>query len=341
MKPTLIVFSSGKSLPVANGIRDNLHDVFKVEIWSEGLFDEHNTIPLWVFLKKLMCYDFAAVVLGDDDVRRKHGSTTDEMVPRDNVIFELGATMARLGPQKTLIFTPTGRSVTLPSYFKGVLVNSYDPDPDSRGSFRSATGGACERIKRHLETLSEDAFHSDLPAQGLAIGYFNNFIKSVYDGLREPQALELPDLLPWNPESGFTVTTFVPEDIIDRAAADRLLKSTGAQNVIVRLFRDRDVSCYVLPRSSEDDPLHIVDIPTTLLTASKVIESIDSFWGNFGDTHFQRQLQHRELLSFARKLRSMRASSHFDPRIVFVEPLANWENHRDHLKATRPPILQS
>ncbi|GAA5142486.1 hypothetical protein GCM10023213_28530 [Prosthecobacter algae] len=147
MKPSIIIFSSKKSLPVAEGIRDNLQDAFIPELWTEGLFDEHNTIPLWVFLKKLMCYDCAAVVLGDDDIRHKEGKGESEAVPRDNVIFELGAALARIGPQKTFIFTPEDKNVLLPSYFRGVMVKGYRQDAGAtmddgplmrKGSSRSA-----------------------------------------------------------------------------------------------------------------------------------------------------------------------------------------------------------
>lgn len=339
MKPSIIIFSSKKSLPVAEGIRDNLQDVFHPELWTEGLFDEHNTIPLWVFLKKLMCYDCAAVVLGDDDVRQKEGLGDDELVPRDNVIFELGAAMARMGPQKTFIFTPADKNVILPSYFRGVMVKRYRHETGARGDYKASTGSACGDVKRHLKTLKEDAFHSDLPAQGLAIGYFANFIERLYKGLREDQDLELPIKLPWKPSCGFTVTSFIPDGIISRASADRKLKELGATNVLVRLFRDRDMSVYALPRATDHDPLHILDIPTTLLTSGKVIEKIDSFWGNFGDTLFQQQLLRREQISFSRKLRSLRLEADFDERIAFIEPLANSHTQLQIIQGQRPPLL--
>lgn len=339
MKPTIIIFSSKKSLPVAEGIRDNLQQVFETELWTEGLFDENNTIPLWAFLKKLMCYDCAAVVLGDDDVRQKEGSGTKESVPRDNVIFELGAAMARMGPQKTFVFTPSDKNIVLPSYFRGVLVKEYRQDPGARGCYKASTGSACAEIKRAMTTLTEDAFHSDLPAQGLAIGYFNNFIERLYRELREDQVLQLPDNKTWNPACGFTVTSFIPDNIITRESADRKLRELGATNVLVRLSRDRDMSVYAMPRASEDDPVHILDIPTTLLTSSKVIEKIDAFWGNFGDVLFQERLQQRELLSFTRKLRSMRQQQDLDDRIFFVEPLSRSQAHLKAIHDQKPPLM--
>jgi hypothetical protein len=255
------------------------------------------------------------------------------------VIFELGASMARMGPQKTFIFAPADKNVTLPTYFKGVMLQPYQHRPDARGNFQGSTGAACAAIKRHLTTLSEDAFHSDLPAQGLAIGYFANFIERLYRGLREDQTLELPNRLQWTPNCGFTVTSFIPSENISRESADRILKEMNAANVLVKLFRDRDMSVYALPRLTETAPLHILDVPTTLLTSAKVIEKIDAFWGNFGDTLFQKQLQVREQVSFRRKLRSLTSEKSFDSRIVFVEDLADWKSHITMLQGSIPPLL--
>lgn len=339
MKPTIIIFSSTKSLPVAEGIRDNLQETFETELWTEGLFDEHNTIPLLVFLKKLMCYDCAAVILGDDDLRQKEGTGPTESVPRDNVIFELGAAMARMGPQKTFVFTPADRNVSLPSYFRGVMVKVYHQHTGPRGCYKASTGSACGDIRRCVKTMKEDAFHSDLPAQGLAIGYFNNFIERLYRELRDDQDLPLNDPREWKPSCGFTVTSFIPDNIITRESADRKLRDLGAINVMVRLSRDRDMSVYALPRDSLTDPLHIVDIPTTLLTSTKIIENIDAFWGNFGDVDFQKRLQRRELISFTRKLRSMRQQSDFDSKIFFVEPLAQSQAHLQAIQLQKPPTL--
>lgn len=339
MKPTIIIFSSTKSLPVAEGIRDNLQEAFETELWTEGLFDEHNAIPLMVFLKKLMCYDCAAVVLGDDDVRQKEGVGAAEFVPRDNVIFELGAAMARMGPQKTFVFTPAGRNVSLPSYFRGVMVKMYQQHPGPRGCYKASTGSACGDIKRSVKTLREDAFHSDLPAQGLAIGYFNNFIERLYLELRDEQILELPEPAGWDSSCGFTITSLIPESIITRESADRKLRELGATNVMVRLSRDRDMSVYAMPRESRSDPLHLVDIPTTLLTSTKIIANIDAYWGNFGDVEFQERLQRRELISFSRKLRSMRQQLDLDNKLFYVEPLAQFQTHFQAIQNNKPPLM--
>jgi predicted nucleotide-binding protein len=70
-KPELVVFSSGKVAQsgVTDAIRDELaRRDFSVTLWKEGFFPA-NEQALRAFLKKLLCFDAAVLVLGDDDIR--------------------------------------------------------------------------------------------------------------------------------------------------------------------------------------------------------------------------------------------------------------------------------
>src|SRR5205807_8472644 len=122
---------SSKLVPIAEAIRDNLAFArgeelsFEVTPWTEGFF-RSNEIPLNRFLKNLLRFDAAVVVLGADDLRESEKDAGARVyVPRDNVIFELGACMSRLGTQKTFIVVPETPEVVLPSYFKGIYPLKY------------------------------------------------------------------------------------------------------------------------------------------------------------------------------------------------------------------------
>jgi predicted nucleotide-binding protein len=201
-KPHAIIFSSRKSLPVAEGVKLNLEPDFTADTWTENFFDAINTPPLNTFLKKLLCYDLAVLVLGDDDIQLQPDGATQVFVPRDNVIFELGATMARMGTQKTFLLAPEDPPVKLPSYFKGLDPLTYQKRDD--GNFSAGTGAACIRIRDRIRGLEQDAFHSDLPALGLAQGYFFNFVLPIHNTLRENQAVRFANAMSeWKPEHGF------------------------------------------------------------------------------------------------------------------------------------------
>lgn len=331
-KPHVIIFSSGKAIHIAEGVKLNLEHHYTTDIWTENFFDENNTPPLNTFLKKLLCFDIAVLVLGDDDLQLAPGNGAATAVPRDNVIFELGATMARMGTKKTFLLTPEEPKVKLPTYFKGLDPLPYAKRDD--GNHVAGTGAACIQIRNRIESLDEDAFHSDLPALGLAYGYFYNFILPIHTTLREPQLLHLGESnSAWEPKHGFTLTVVIPDTLMNRQSIDELLVGeTGTTNAHVLLKDGRDMSVYVLPRATESSPLHILDIPTTLLTSEKIIRRVDSFWGG-GDRAFKEVLMRREISAFARRIRGLIIEEQLSKRRIHVVEISKLNEHITALSA--------
>ena len=324
-KPHAAIFSSGKSVPFAEGAKLNLERDFTVDLWTENFFDGNNTLPLNTFLKKLLCYDLAVLVLGDDDVQLEKGGNGQVWVPRDNVIFELGATMARMGTQKTFLLTPEAPAVKLPTYFTGVDPLTYQKRED--GNHAAGTGGACIKIRDRMRRLEQDAFHSDLPALGLAYGYFFNFVLAVHSTLREIQTVRFSKSeTSWMPQHGFRLSIVIPEALMTRHRIDDFMADVGAENVHILLKDGRDVSVYALPRVIPDAPLEILDIPTTLLTSEKIIQRVDSFWGG-GDRAFKETLMRREIAAFARRIRGLIIEEQLSERRIQVVEISKLKEH--------------
>src|ERR1700753_4461331 len=131
MKPQIVIFSSSSALGIANALHQNLKEKFTCHLWKGEFFGENKTTPLWTFFKKLFQYDYVVLVLSDDNFIKladSEGKDVSVATPKDNVIFELGACMARLGPQKTIMVTPDRPTVRLPSYFDTVdtLIFRYE-----------------------------------------------------------------------------------------------------------------------------------------------------------------------------------------------------------------------
>ena len=314
-KPRLIVFSSGKAIKVAEAVKQNLERGFVVDVWTENFFDDNNSPPLNTFLKKLMCYDVAVLILGDDDVQLSTVDGKPINVPRDNVIFELGATMARMGTRKTFLLTPEEPHVKLPTYFKGIEPLTYCKRSDE--NYVSGTGSACAQIRDRVAKLDQDAFHSDLPAVGLAYGYYFNLIKPLDIALRQPQTLRIKDKdWMWKPEDKFAVTIVMPSELMNRDRITAFMGQIGATNVLIKGGLSRDVSVYALP-PKENNLLRVLDIPTTLLTSERVIRRVDNFWGG-GDRHFKELLTTREINGFARRLRGLIEEEQLDPECFQV-----------------------
>jgi len=303
-KPTLVVFSSGKLVNIAEAIRDNLARdraegvTFEVTPWTEGFF-RSNEISLNTFLKNLLRFDAAVVILGADDLRQstKDGGATLH-VPRDNVIFELGACMARLGTQKTFIVIPETPEIVLPSYFEGIYPLKYETRQD--GNRDASVGQACRAIREQFAALDRNAYYSDLPAQGLAFGYFFNFVSPVYKRLRTCEnPLDVDGH--WLPTCKFSVKVVIPREFLGRDKVDEACTDRGLVKLDLKLMDGRNISVYRKRRSDPTQPLEIFDIPTTLLTSRRVIERVDAFWGT-GERKFKEQLERREITNFCRAI---------------------------------------
>ncbi len=314
MKPYIVIFSSSGSLPVAEGVHTNLTDDFTIHLWKGDFFGDNHTTPLWTFFKKLFHYDYAIIVLSNDNmVSYVTEDGTQIYGPKDNVIFELGATMAKLGPQKTIILLPDDPKVKLPSYFDDVkpLVFTYHNQLTYTEQEKlDATAAAAKGIKDVLDSLTFDSFHSELPAQGLAHAYLNNFLLSLWK-VKQPQELLINGKsLLWRPENGITVTVIMPAEIMGRQDADAFLTAQqGCYKTSFVADDGRHIGIYVLPRENELAPLHILDIPTTLLTAQNIIGLIERFWREKDnekvletDNDFIASLKSKEIVNFRRTL---------------------------------------
>ncbi len=148
IKPTLFIGSSTEGLPLARALQAGLHEEVEVALWDEGVFTLGAT-----FIESLVAalprFDFAALLLTPDDAVLSRD--TRVFGPRDNVIFELGLFMGRLGRERTFIVQPRGDVVTLPSDLAGVSAASYEwADAQSPAA---AMGPPCVRIQAAIRTL--------------------------------------------------------------------------------------------------------------------------------------------------------------------------------------------
>ena len=256
-----LVLSSGKSLEAAKALASSLDAHFPTTAYN-SFFDRNNETILNEFLKKLLLVDVAVLILGADDLLKEDKDGKEIYVPRDNVIFELGAVMARLGMKRVFVVMPKDPQVKKLSYLNSILPLNVPDDGDWTQ--------VAAQIVDSLKKLDEDLFHSDLPALGLVQGYFFNFVKPVITTLTQPQCVrfEKSGSSEWDPGDGWTFTIIIPEKPMGRGDVDDLCKETlGTENVSVALNDGRDISVYALPRPGPNAPLHLLDVPTTLLTS--------------------------------------------------------------------------
>lgn len=114
---SIFVGSSSEALPEAKAIKSVLAKFFKTDLWNERLF-ELGEDTLSNLLRFVQCYDFAALILSEDDITTSRKDTL--RAPRDNVIFELGLFMGALGRRRVFpIVIRTKRTPKIPSDLLG------------------------------------------------------------------------------------------------------------------------------------------------------------------------------------------------------------------------------
>jgi len=137
-RPNIFIASSKEALKIAYAVKSNFDAKADVDIWSENIF-KANRNYLDTLLNRASFYDFViAVFTGDDEaiIREKQVKVT-----RDNVIFEFGLFLGRLGPNRTFLVLEEG--VELFSDWSAIEVAKFR----KRDNLVAAVGNACSRIR--------------------------------------------------------------------------------------------------------------------------------------------------------------------------------------------------
>lgn len=122
-KLRVFVLSSVEALPIARALQNAFEfDPFTVIVWTDGVF-KVSSYPLDSLEEQLDESDFAIAVAAADDVTISRNTAWP--APRDNVTFELGFFMGRLGRERTFLLEPRGEEIKLPSDLAGLTTLSY------------------------------------------------------------------------------------------------------------------------------------------------------------------------------------------------------------------------
>lgn len=141
----VFIISSAEALPVARIIQNALAHDFLVTLWTDGVF-RATSYALDSLESAVDDSDFAIAVAHSDDLTLFRGE--DWPVPRDNVVFELGLFMGRLGRKRAILMEPREDKVKLPSDLSGVTTIPYSHEPGKDAAARMAP--ACNILRDHI-----------------------------------------------------------------------------------------------------------------------------------------------------------------------------------------------
>ncbi len=148
-KIRVFIISSVEALDVARTVQNAFaHDPFTTVIWTDGVFKiSHYTVQS--LEDELDNSDFAIAIAHADDMTEFRGKAWP--TPRDNVVFELGLFMGRLGKARAILMEPRDEGVKLPSDLAGITTIPYRFEKGKDAS--SMMGPACNALRDHILCL--------------------------------------------------------------------------------------------------------------------------------------------------------------------------------------------
>lgn len=195
MKPKIFIGSSVEGLNVAYAIQQNLTHNAESTVWDQGVFELSKT-TIESLNAIVNSVDFAILVFSPDDEIVMRGEATS--VVRDNVLFELGLFIGKLGRERVFFVVPEGSDMRIPTDLVGVTPGHYDPKREDK-SYQAATGAVCNQIRNQIKAVGpligaaaeSDPDESSDKEETESIEWLHDFIDKDYVSAKEKLEKEL------------------------------------------------------------------------------------------------------------------------------------------------------
>lgn len=307
MKARIFIGSSKEGLDIAEYVKSVLESQFDCYLWTDDVF-KFNVSFLDTLLKEASLFDFGILIATKDDILHSRDQLFDS--PRDNVVFEFGLFIGRLGPSRAFVIQENGTK--LPTDLLGITVPQFERTPNlaDSDSLNNEIGRIVKTIEEKI-TLGELGL---LPSTALAIGYFYNFVTIVGEWIQLHNELIIEETRFTNFEFNIVIPKDLDADIKKRSTV--YFKKHGLKEIKLDTT-GRSFPVFVTYDESNTNLLRLYDMPTTLGGIDKAIE-LYMRKGHIGKTSQQKLLEERELRNFQTTLQNLIDNDPFCKDVVKI-----------------------
>lgn len=304
-KKRIFIGSSSEELNLAEVAKGILEPEFEVTIWNDTIWDtavfKINNNFLHDLLKATLQYDFGLLLGTTDDkviVREK-----EMLQSRDNVLFELGLFMGRLGLSKCAFVVE--KELKILSDIKGFSLAEFSKD--EIGSFENAISTVASLFRGQ-----RDSSVNFFPSSTLASVYFENLILPtcrylIENGGFQDNEIKYEDCL---------IKIIIPKKLNTdlNIQFEKIKKGRSTKNVSFHYAgRPRFIN---LETEIKDHQLIFIDFPTILGGINYAIQNLLPNDFNSMSEDYESILN-RELERFIVTLKDLALRSGFDEMLVF------------------------
>lgn len=317
MKPRIFIGSSSEGLFIAKEVKEFFEKDYECYLWSDDIF-KYNENFLETLMKEASLFDFGFMIFTKDDYTKSRQQVFD--TPRDNVVFEFGLFLGRLGKDNAFIIQD--EDVKLPSDLFGNTLVKFKCKKQNRIFSKNKASldkdsliGSLKKLKREIEAKIHLGVLGMLPSTVLAIGYFNNFVQPICEYLSSQNSIIEIKGIKYNQ---FKFKIVLPKDL------DSDIKKRANT-----FYKEKEFELIDIPTSGRPYPLFVAidtsnntlmlsDMPTTLSGIDKAIEMYLRK-GHIGKSNEQQLLEDRELRNFETVLKNLVESDAYCRSFVEIE----------------------
>ncbi len=269
----IFIGSSSETKQLAEKIKKMIGEKLECALWYEDFFSLGN----YVFrdlIQKIITFDYAILIGGDDDDVTRRSTNTQKTSPRDNVYIEYGLFTGALSSRKVLLLLD--RKCQVATDLAGMTINEYEDEEDALRKCENWINMNLQyQNNPELLTSTFDARDIELlPTVGIAIGYYHNFLEPFVNMLQNmlDENDETPFIFKGREINDFRVTVIIPEYQSDdniNNYVDQVKRIYGLKKGTVgyRYF-------WYDPKELDRNVLSVYDLPTTILAVFQTVNSI-------------------------------------------------------------------